>query len=177
METRNLAELYDLAPLDWSGVAAALDAGFPQAPGSGGPDRHTCWLVTIDPDGRPHVTPLLGVWSAGALYFTTGATERKARNLAHNAQCILTTGCNTLDGLDLVVEGQAARVSDAAERRTVADAYEAKYGAHFTAPEGTWFGLGDAIRNDDVVLLRVMPAKVFGFGKGKPFSQTRYRFA
>src|ERR1700694_3049488 len=64
METRNLAELYDLAPVDWSGVAAALDAGFPQAPGSGGPDRHTCWLVTIDPDGRPHVNGIGAVCAA-----------------------------------------------------------------------------------------------------------------
>jgi Pyridoxamine 5'-phosphate oxidase len=86
----------------------------------------------------PHVTPLLGVWLDGALYFCTGPTERKARNLAQNPWCVLATGCNTLDnGLDLVVEGEAAKVSDEAELRSVAEAFESKYGSHFTAPEGT----------------------------------------
>jgi Pyridoxamine 5'-phosphate oxidase len=72
------------------------------------------------------------------LYFCTGPTERKARNLAQNPWCVLATGCNTLDnGLDLVVEGEAAKVSDEAELRSVAEAFESKYGSHFTAPEGT----------------------------------------
>src|SRR2546421_10189817 len=65
------------------------------------------WLVTVRPDGRPHVTPLVSVWLDGALYFCTGAQERKARNLAHNPHCSITTGCNTFEGLDLVVEGDA----------------------------------------------------------------------
>src|SRR6202044_1602883 len=26
------------------------------------------WLSTVRPDGRPHVTPLLGIWLDGALY-------------------------------------------------------------------------------------------------------------
>ena len=67
-------------------------------------------------------------------------------------------------------------MSDVAELRSVADTYEAKYGAQFTAPEGTWFGLGDGIRSGSVLLYRVAPTMAFGFGKGKPFSQTRWRF-
>ncbi|MFF1660674.1 pyridoxamine 5'-phosphate oxidase family protein [Streptomyces sp. NPDC058258] len=38
------------------------------------------WLSTVRPDGRPHVTPLIGVWSQSALYFSTGASERKGLN-------------------------------------------------------------------------------------------------
>ena len=107
-------------------------------------NRSWFWLSTVRPGGQPHVTPLLGVWLDGALYFCTGDAERKAKNLAQNAHCVLTTGCNTLDdGLDVVVEGAGALVSDAAELGRVADTYESKYGARFTAPEGTWFGLGD----------------------------------
>ena len=34
------------------------------------------WLSTVRPDGRPHVTPLIAAWLDGALYFSTGATER-----------------------------------------------------------------------------------------------------
>ena len=54
------------------------------------------WLSTVRPDGRPHVTPLLGIWLDGALYFCTGHDERKAKNLEQNQQCILTTGSNNL---------------------------------------------------------------------------------
>ena len=140
-------------------------------------DAEVYWLSTVRPDGRPHVTPLIGIWSAGALYFCTGATERKARNLAQNPHCILTTGGNSLaGGIDIVVEGKAATVDDKAELGRVADIYESKYGARFTEPDGTWFGLGDAIRTGGVVVCRVAPVKAFGFGKGEQFSQTRWRF-
>jgi general stress protein 26 len=135
------------------------------------------WLSTVRPDGRPHVTPLLGVWLDGGLYFCTGPAERKAKNLAQNPNCVLTTGCNGLDGLDLVVEGAAAEVSEGAELRSVADIFESKYGRHFTAPDGTWFGLGEAIRGGDALVYRVGPSTAFGFGKGRQFSQTRWRFS
>ena len=87
------------------------------------------WISTVRPDGSPHVTPLLAVWLGGALYFCTGPDERKARNLARNSHCVLTTGCNALsEGLDLVVEGDAVRITDHAKLRRVADAYLSKYG-------------------------------------------------
>jgi hypothetical protein len=140
-------------------------------------DAQMYWLSTVRPDGRPHVTPLLGVWLNGALYFCTGPAERKARNLAQNQQCVLTTGRNDLDGLDLVVEGEAVAVRDEAELSKVAATYESKYGARFTAPEGTWFGLGDAIRSGDALVFRVAPATAFGFGKGMQYSQTRWSFS
>jgi general stress protein 26 len=135
------------------------------------------WITTVRPDGRPHVTPLLGVWHDGALYFTTGESERKARNLAANLHCVLTTGVNTIaDGLDVAVEGDAVRVTDQAGRDTLAEAYVAKYGRHLQPPDGTWAGLDGAIRDGTVLLYRVAPAKAFGFGKGTMFSETRWRF-
>lgn len=30
-------------------------------------DARVYWLSTVRPDGRPHVTPLLGIWLGGAL--------------------------------------------------------------------------------------------------------------
>jgi hypothetical protein len=134
------------------------------------------WLSTVRPDGRPHVTPLLAVWSDDALFFCTGPAERKAKNLARNPHCILTTGRNSLDGLDIVVEGEAREVRDEVELGRVADAYAAKYPKDFTEPSGTWFGLDDAIRSGSSLLYRVVPETAFGFGKGESFSQTRYRF-
>jgi uncharacterized pyridoxamine 5'-phosphate oxidase family protein len=143
-------------------------------------DRHreqaqTFWLSTVRPDGRPHVTTLLAVWLDNALYFCTGETERKAKNLAHNASCILTTGCNTFsDGLDIVVEGDAVRVTDDALLRRVADLYVAKYGEEwrFTVGDGAFHG-GEG---NVALVFEVAPVTAFGFGKGEPFSQTRYRF-
>lgn len=141
-------------------------------------DAEVYWLSTVRPDGRPHVTPLLGVWLGGALYFCTGAGERKAKNLAHNQHCVLTTGRNTLaDGVDVALEGEATTVEGVAELRRVADSYESKYGERFTASEGTWFGLGDAIRGGDALVYQVVPSTAFGFEKGHQFSQTRWRFS
>ena len=68
------------------------------------------WLSTVRPDGRPHVTTVAAVWVDDALHFTTGRTERKAKNLAENARCVITTGTNAFEGLDVVVEGEAVRV-------------------------------------------------------------------
>jgi hypothetical protein len=38
-------------------------------------------------------------------------------------------------------------------------------------------GLGDAIRRGEALLYRVAPSTAFGFGKGTPYSQTRWTFA
>jgi hypothetical protein len=134
------------------------------------------WVSSVRPDGRPHVTPLLGIWLNGAMYFCTGDNERKAKNLAENPHCILTTGCNNLDGLDMVVEGAVTKVSDKTELQSAGTAYESKYGSRFTAPEGTWFGLGDSIRQGKVLVYRLAPTRALGFAKGRTFSQTRWEF-
>jgi nitroimidazol reductase NimA-like FMN-containing flavoprotein (pyridoxamine 5'-phosphate oxidase superfamily) len=132
------------------------------------------WLSTVRPEGRPHVAPLIAVWLDGALYFATGDGEQKAKNLANNTRVTITTGRNTLtDGLDLVVEGEAAVVTEDAKLRRVADAYVAKYGDGWRLP-----GL------DGVVVFEVTPTTAFGFGRGDAkspppgggFSQTRWRF-
>ncbi|MBA3826756.1 MAG: pyridoxamine 5'-phosphate oxidase family protein [Ktedonobacterales bacterium] len=132
------------------------------------------WLCTVRPDGRPHVTPLIAVWLDDALYFCTGASERKAHNLADNAQCVLTTGNNTLNaGLDIAVEGVAERIIDLATLARIAAAYVAKYGEgwRFTVSEdGAFIGAGG-----EALVYGVRPAVAFGFGKGT-FSQTRWRF-
>src|SRR5437763_11031358 len=80
------------------------------------------WISTVRADGRPHVTPLPAVWQDDALYFCTGAAEQKGVNLARNSHCTLTTGSNTWKaGLDLVVEGEARRITDETRLRRLAD--------------------------------------------------------
>lgn len=109
VHARNLADLYDLPLLDWDRITARLDAGVTQAPGTGGPDRHTFWLATIDADGSPHVTGIGALWHDGAFWFETGERTRKGRNLARDPRCTLTVATHEFD---LVVEGEAHKVTD-----------------------------------------------------------------
>ncbi|UFR00291.1 pyridoxamine 5'-phosphate oxidase family protein [Streptomyces sp. Go40/10] len=136
------------------------------------------WVSTVRPDGRLHVTPVIAAWHDEVLYFATGPGEQKARNLAHHAQCALTTGGNALTaGLDLVVEGTAEPVADPAVLEEVIAAYEAKYGPHITSPEGTFHGIGDAFRRGDAVVFAVAPATAYGFGRnGGVYTHTRWTF-
>ncbi len=131
------------------------------------------WLTTVRADGRPHVTPLIGVADDDAVHFCTGLREQKARNLEHNSKVALTTGNNTwARGLDVVVEGTALRVTGRETLQRLADAYEAKYGSewHFDVGDGV-FGTGE----DAAAVFRVEPAKVLAFAK-EPHAQTTYRF-
>ncbi|MFH8798255.1 pyridoxamine 5'-phosphate oxidase family protein [Streptomyces sp. NPDC017936] len=136
------------------------------------------WLSTVRPDGGPHVTPVIAAWHGGVLYFSTGPGEQKARNLAHDARCALTTGANSLtEGLDLVVEGTAEPVRDPAVLDEVVAAYETKYGPHITSPDGPFHGIGDAFRTGDAVVFAVSPATAYGFGRDDGvFTHTRWTF-
>ena len=115
METKNLADLYGTPNLEWDRITARLAAGFPQAPGTGGPNRHTCWLTTINADGSPHMNGVGALWLDGAFWFETGETSRKGRNIARDPRCSLAL---SMDEYDLVVEGDATKVTD---RATVAE--------------------------------------------------------
>ena len=133
------------------------------------------WITTVRPDGRPHVTPLIGAFFEGAMHFTTGLEEQKGRNLEHNANVALTTGTNTwAQGLDVVVEGRAVRVSERELLERLAAAIEAKYGAawHFDVGDGVFLHSGGA---HEAAVFRVEPSKVMAFAKD-PHAQTTYRF-
>jgi general stress protein 26 len=151
----------DAAPTSWPEVARALEGA------------ELYWLTTVRADGRPHVTPLIGLFLDGAVHFCTGLREQKARNLERNQQVAVTTGNNAwARGLDLVVEGSAARVTDRDALQRLADAYEAKYGSdwQFNVGDGV-FGFGD----DAAAVFRVEPSKVIAFAK-EPHGQTTFRF-
>ena len=148
-------------PTPWSDVAHALE------------HAELYWLTTVRADGRPHVTPLVGVAEGATVCFCTGLREQKARNLEHSKHVALTTGTNTwAQGLDVVVEGIAVRVTDRDALQQLADAFEAKYGSawHFEVGDDG-FGTGD----DAGPVFRIDPAKVLAFAK-QPHAQTRYRF-
>ena len=65
------------------------------------------WLATVRPDGRPHVTPVWGVWVDRELYFDGLPTTRWGRNLAANPQA--TVHLESAD--DVVIRGPDRRWS------------------------------------------------------------------
>jgi hypothetical protein len=83
---RNL-DGYGAPLIPWTKVRERLEQGMTQAPGSGGPDRHTCWLATVRPDGRPHVMPLGVLW--GMAPFTSTLVQPLAkRRTSHAIQTV-----------------------------------------------------------------------------------------
>ena len=111
MDATNLAEIYGTPLMEWANIDDRLAKGLTQAPGTGGPNRHTCWLATIDADGSPHVTGVGALWVDGSFWFETGGNTRKGRNLARDARCTLSVAT---DEFDVVVEGRAQRITDPA---------------------------------------------------------------
>ncbi|MBP2454267.1 pyridoxamine 5'-phosphate oxidase family protein [Mycolicibacterium lutetiense] len=148
-------------PITWQAVAGALDAAA------------LYWLTTVRGDGRPHVTPLVGLWTDDAFVFCTGPTEQKARNLQAGTAVVVTTGTNTWNaGLDVVVEGTAVRVTGLQRLTALADAYRAKYGDDWD------FACDDQVFDPDgeaAIVYQVRPAKALAFAKS-PHGQTTFRF-
>jgi nitroimidazol reductase NimA-like FMN-containing flavoprotein (pyridoxamine 5'-phosphate oxidase superfamily) len=111
MDATNLADQYKLPLIDWDLIETRLDQGVSQAPETGGPGRHTCWLATINRDGSPHVTGVGAIWADGSFWFETGEHTRKGTNLGRDPRCALSVATHDFD---LVVEGEATRVTDSA---------------------------------------------------------------
>jgi hypothetical protein len=122
MKTTNLADLYDLPIVDWTVIEDRLAKGVTQAPGTGGPDRHTSWLATINPDGSPHLTGVGAVWYASSFWFETGESTRKGRNLARDPRCTFSLATHEFD---LIIEGVAEKIVDPTVVATMAEQWNA----------------------------------------------------
>jgi hypothetical protein len=176
VEVKNLADLYDLPLVDWATVTAPLDQGVTQAPNTGGPDRHTTWLTTINPDGSPHVTALGALWVDGMFWFVTGERSRKGRNIARDSRC--TIAVSTRES-DLVVEGDAEQVTDPPTVAAMAERWAAggwpcrvdesgrAITAEYSAPSAgppPWF------------VYRITPRSATALSTIEPGGATRWRF-
>ncbi len=176
MEATNLADLYRTPLLEWRRIEARLDQGLRQAPETEGPNRHTCWLATINRDGSPHVTGIGALWVNGTFWFETGDGTRKARNLARDPRCTLSVAtCE----FDLVVDGEARKVTDpstvsAMAGRWAAGGWPARVDdtglaltAEFSAPSAgppPWF------------VYRLVPATATALLTVEPGGATQWRF-
>lgn len=112
ISTRNL-DRYGSAELPWTRPRDILAADTPKA-------DLTFFVATVRPDGRPHSAGVGAVWVDDALYFTSGPGTRKSRNLAANPACSVSV---RLRGIDLVLEGEAHRVTDSATLERLAAVY------------------------------------------------------
>ena len=150
------------APVGWRQVSDALAAA------------ELYWLTTVRGDGRPHITPLVGVWMDDGFVFCTGPEEQKARNLEHGTAVAVTTGTNTWkDGLDVVVECTARRVTGRETLAPLAAAYRTKYHGDWDfTPADDGFGQTEG---SIAYVFRVPPDKVLAFAKS-PHGQTTFRF-
>lgn len=118
MESINLGAADGLPLVDWRDVLATLDANALPAPH--GTNTRTTWLATINDDGTPHVTAVGALWLDGSFWFQTGAKTRKGRNVARDPRCSIAI---SLANADVVVEGDATRVTDPAALARAASAW------------------------------------------------------
>ena len=107
MEIINLGEADGLPPVDWAAVLDKLESG--SAPAPDAMNARTTWLCTVNEDASPHVTPVGAIWLDGAFWFQTGKGTRKGRNVARNRACSIAL---SVQGADVVVEGDAERVTE-----------------------------------------------------------------
>ena len=118
METINLGAADGLPPVSWDVLVDKLDSG--SAPAPDAHNARTTWLTTLNEDGSPHVTAVGALWLDGAFWFQTGAGTRKSRNVGRDPRCSIAV--SVLDA-DVVVEGDATRVTDPASVARIANAW------------------------------------------------------
>jgi PPOX class probable F420-dependent enzyme len=175
MKTKNHAELYDLAPLDWDAASASLPEG-QAGDADGGPGRYTAWLTTINADGSPHVTGVGARWDDGAYWIVSGRTARKGRNLERDPRCAVSLSTK---GYDVVVEGRAELVTDPGLVSAAAERYAAggwpcevdESGAALTAPYSA-----PSAGPPPWHLYRVTPAKATALQAHDPGGATSWSF-
>lgn len=133
------------------------------------------WLATVRPDGAPHVMPVFGVWSEPVVFVVSKDTTRKSRNLDADGRCVLTAD---VDGVHLIVEGEASRVLDRDTLERASAAFEQVYdwattiaGDELDAEYGAPTSGGPPYR-----VYQIVPSKAFALPSAADFMPTRWRF-
>lgn len=165
---------YDAPLIPWAKVRELLAEGLTEAPGTGGPDRHTGWLTTIDADGAPHVVPVGVLFDGGSIYFNAGPATRKAKNIAYDGRCAITVATHPFD---LVFEGEVLKLTDDARVQHVAQLF-VDQGWPATARGGALYAEYSAPSAGPPPwhAYEMTPATVYAFGAAEPFGATRWTF-
>jgi hypothetical protein len=163
IEATNL-DRYGNAELPWSRARERL----------ANPSLPEVFLGTSRPDGRPHAARVGALWYDGDIYFTSGPGTRKSRNLAQNPACTISM---SLEGIDVVLEGEATRVTARPTLEAVAGLYRQGgwpaevEGEAFTAPYSA-----PSAGPPPWHLYRFTFQTVFGVATAEPYGATRWRF-
>ncbi len=125
------------------------------------------WLVTLHPDGRPHLRPVDGVFVENVLCFGGSPETRWVRHLQHHREI---TASLPDDDHAVILEGTAELVEDADDplADAVNTANRVKYPQYFSSDEPSPFHPFWCLR----------PARVYAWSlTGFPARATRFDFA
>jgi nitroimidazol reductase NimA-like FMN-containing flavoprotein (pyridoxamine 5'-phosphate oxidase superfamily) len=126
------------------------------------------WIATTRPGGRPHVMVVWALWLDGMVYFSTGKESRKAKNLAKNPHCVISTE-NAAEAV--IVEGTIDAESDVERIREFILRYEKKY-------KWKLGEMGQAMLRLEDPVFRLHPSVAFGLWEKKfSTSATRWIFS
>jgi hypothetical protein len=174
MKTINLGAEDGLPPLDWADFVEKLDTG--SAPAPDGRNSRTTWLSTINEDGSPHVTAVGALWLDGTFWFQTGTGTRKGRNVARDPRCSVAV---SIRDADVVLEGEAVRVTDPAALTRIAKAW-AEQGWP-AAPDESGSGITAPFNAPSQGpppwnVYRIQPRSATVVASAEPGGLTRFRF-
>ncbi|MEO1255735.1 MAG: pyridoxamine 5'-phosphate oxidase family protein, partial [Bacteroidota bacterium] len=124
------------------------------------------WVSTTRPNGNPHAAPVWGVLLDDCVYWGTGDTSRKNRNLLNNPHVVL----HSESGWDVVIiEGIVEKVTERADFERVAPIYTTKYAPHGYEPRADELAQG--------LMYRVLPHVVMAWKETSfPNTATRWEF-
>jgi hypothetical protein len=176
MDTINLGKSDGLPPVEWTFVTEQLNTGVAPAPDDGAANRHTTWLTTINDDGSPHVTAVGALWFDDCFWFQTGTSTRKGRNVTRDPRCSVSV---SVRDADVVVEGDASRVTDSATVGRIAKAWADQgwpaemheSGSGITAPYNA-----PALGAPPWNVYRIDPRSVTVVSTVEPGGSTRFQF-
>ena len=124
-KTAAAAPLADRPDMQAYGVPASMKGSVPWARAQGRfAATHNYWVTTVHPGGRPNSSAVWGVWLDGQFWFSCSPQSRKAKNLARNPACTITTD---LADDAVIIEGTAKPVRGHATLLPMTRAYEKKY--------------------------------------------------
>ena len=125
------------------------------------------WVSSTRPDGRPHAVPVWYIWDGQKIYFISGRSLQKSRNLARQSWVVVHAG----DGDDVIIlEGSAEIVRDRAELERVDKAYREKYVDPGSGAQATIF-------EPEADLYRVNVRHVMAWEYGTVAHRTDWKFA
>lgn len=111
-EGYGLAAAEKFQPITWEWVTERLSAA------------RNYWIATTRRDGRPHVSPVWGLWLDGQMMFATDSSSAKARNARRNPACSV----HLESGDEVVIlDGSLDVMSDPQTLERFNDEYNTKY--------------------------------------------------